>query len=126
MYTYQPVRAAARGRRPTGLGFARRRASYMMLSRGQRTLYLSLGVAMLIATSEGLSLLAIWLSGPFLDEQIRTTRDIFREQSMRIELLIRPDSSRMLDVDSVLGWRYRAGHHDPDNTINAQGVRSTR
>jgi hypothetical protein len=98
----------------------------MRLSRHQRALSRVFGVAIVLAAIEGLSLLAIRLSRPFLYEEIRTTRDIFREQSTRIERLLDLDSSHMLALDPVLGWRYRAGYRDSLNAINSQGLRSTR
>jgi hypothetical protein len=95
----------------------------MTLNRHQRALSLVFRVAIVLAAIEGLSLLAIRLSRPFLSEEIRTTRDIFREQSDLIERLL---DSQMLALDPVLGWRYRAGYRDSLNAINSQGLRSTR
>lgn len=77
----------------------------------------------MLGAIEGLSLLAIPLSRPLLVEEIRTTGDIFREQTKLIERLL---DSQMLALDPVLGWRYRAGYRDSLNTINSQGLRSTR
>jgi hypothetical protein len=92
----------------------------------RRALVWALRAAIVLALTEGTSLLAIRLSQPFLAEQIRTTGEVLEEQSERIRLLIQTDSTRMLAVDSLLGWRYRAGHRDSANTISAQGLRTTR
>jgi hypothetical protein len=75
---------------------------------------------------ELLSWAAIIASRAVLDEHIRTTRDIFREQQLLIRRLIAPGERRLLAIDSVLGWRYRAGHVDSANETNSQGLRSTR
>ncbi len=82
--------------------------------------------ALVIATAEGASWLALRLARPYLTEEIRTTAQIYREQSDRIRALIQPDTARLLVVDSVLGWRYRAGHRDAANRTNAQDLRSDR
>src|SRR2546422_86281 len=99
----------------------------MTLSQRRRALFLTtVAIATVFAVTEGMSLLAIRLSRPFLIEEIRTTRDILREQSERIQRLLERDSSHMLAPDPLLGWRYRAGYHDSANTMNAQDLRSTR
>jgi hypothetical protein len=95
----------------------------MDLSGRQRAAFRILGVALVLGAIEGLSLLAIRLSRPLLVEEIRTTGDIFREQTRLIERLL---DSQMLALDPVLGWRYRAGYRDSLNAINSQGLRATR
>ena len=72
------------------------------------------------------SLLAIHISRASLIEPIRTTRDIYREQSDKLRSMLTPDSSGLLALDPLLGWRYRAGYRDPLNTMNSQGLRSPR
>src|SRR5258708_27868460 len=32
----------------------------------------------------------------------------------------------MIEIDSIAGWRYRAGHKDRNNSISPQGLRSLR
>src|SRR2546426_4127010 len=98
----------------------------MALSRGRRAAFRILGVAIVLAVIEGLSSFAIWVSRPFLVEEIRTTRDIFDEQSDGIRRVLESDSLRVLALDPLLGWRYRAGRRDSANTMNSQGLRSTR
>jgi hypothetical protein len=98
----------------------------MDFSRRRRATLGILGVVIVLAAIEGISSLAISLSRPFLTEEIRTTREIFREQSKLIERLLDSDSSPMLAPDPVLGWRYRSGYGDSLNVINAQGLRSSR
>lgn len=97
-------------------------------ARGFRRRLLIAMIATLIvaAVLEGLSWVALIASRPLLDDDIRTTRDIFREQQVLIRRLIAPDESRLLAIDSVLGWRYKAGHVDRTNETNGQGVRSRR
>jgi hypothetical protein len=70
--------------------------------------------------------LALRLTASHLGEPIRTTQEIFREQSDRLRALLLPDTTRLLALDPVLGWRYRASHRDSANQTNAQGLRSGR
>lgn len=83
-------------------------------------------VALILIASEGASLLTIRLTRPLQRDEIRTTRDIFREQSARIRRLLAPAPSDVVALDPLLGWRYVAGHQDAWNTISAQGLRSSR
>ena len=98
----------------------------MPLTHRQRVLFATVGIVFALAATEGVSLLAIRLSGALLDEPIRTTRDIFAEQSEGLRRLLAPDSSRMLTLDPLLGWRYRAGHRDSVYSINSEGLRGAR
>lgn len=82
--------------------------------------------ALALAALEGASLLTIRFSRRFLDEEIRTTRSIFREQSDMMRTLLVSDPKRLLTLDSVLGWRYRAGFRDSVTATNAQGLRAER
>ena len=95
--------------------------------RTRRILFSAGAVVLTLAATESLCVMVIRVSRPLLTEQIRSTGDIFREQSSRIERLIASDSGDgLLALDPLLGWRYRAGYHDSVNTINAQGVRGSR
>ena len=98
----------------------------MTLSRRKRVLFGILGVAIVLATSEALSLVAIRLTWSALAEPIRTTRAIYRDQSAQLRRLLTSDSGRLLVLDPLLGWRYRAGHRDPENAMNSKGLRSLR
>ena len=91
-----------------------------------RVRLLAFRAAITLIVIECLSLLAIRLSRPLLNDEIRTSRDIFREQSEKIRRLLDPSSPHMLSLDATLGWRYRAGYRDSANAINTQGLRSTR
>jgi len=71
------------------------------------------------------SFAAIALTASIRDEDTRRTTDIFREQSLKIQQLL-DSSPKLVQLDPVLGWRYRPGHRDPENQINSQGVRSGR
>jgi hypothetical protein len=116
-----------------GVAFTQRGTAYAgrggetMLKPQRKILFSVLAVALTVAATESISLVVIRLSRPFLTEEIRTTSDIFREQSARIRLLMASDSTDgLLALDAVLGWRYRASHRDSLNTINAQGLRGSR
>ena len=92
----------------------------------RRALLCALAVALTISAIEGISLVVIALSRGVLTEEIRTTGAVFREQSSRIKRLLESDSSDLLALDPLLGWRYRAGHRDAANVINDQGLRGAR
>ena len=79
-----------------------------------------------IGMPEALSLVAIRLTWSALAEPIRTTRAIYRDQSAQLRRLLTSDSGRLLVLDPLLGWRYRAGHRDPENAMNSKGLRSLR
>ena len=79
---------------------------------------------MVVATLEGLSLATLHLSRPLLDEEIRTRRDIWREQSLLIHKLL--EGGQLFVVDSVLGWRYRSGYATARDQTNSRGLRSAR
>lgn len=79
---------------------------------------------MVVATVEVLSLACLHLSRPLLDEEIRTKRDIWREQSLLIRRVLEED--RLLAVDSVLGWRYRSDMATAHDQTNSRGLRSAR
>jgi len=92
----------------------------------RRALLCALAVALTISAIEGISLVVIALSRGVLTEEIRTTGAVFREQTRRIKRLLESDSSDLLALDPLLGWRYRAGHRDAANVINDQGLRGAR
>lgn len=75
---------------------------------------------------EALSYIAILLSGPYLDERIRRTPDIYREQSAKIRKFVSAQSLGRTVFDSNLGWRYRANYHSNGDQLNGQGLRSSR
>jgi hypothetical protein len=79
---------------------------------------------LVVATVEGLSLAVLHLTRRLLDEEIRTTRDIWREQSVLIRQLLQ--GGRLLAVDSVLGWRYRSDVATARDQTNSRGLRSAR
>jgi len=96
------------------------------LNRSRRFARAVLACALALAGVEATSLLFIHFTRPLLTEEIRTTRDIFREQSDQIRTLLAPDTTRLLVLDPVLGWRYRANHRDSVNETNADAARSAR
>jgi len=101
-------------------------AATTMTFNRQRALFVTLGVAFVLTATEGLCRLAIRLSRPLLAEEIRTTSDIFHEQSDKIQLLLDSTHTYRVVLDSILGWRYRPGYRDSADAINSQGLRSPR
>src|SRR6266511_3394763 len=66
------------------------------------------------------------LGGPPLqpstaEVEIRTTRDIWREQSVLMRQLLQGHG--LLAVDSVLGWRYRSDIATAHDQTNSRGLR---
>ncbi len=76
--------------------------------------------------TEALALVAIRISQSRLGDGFRTRSAILAEQSERIRVLLKPDSTRLLILDSVLGWRYRSDRPDSFNGSNAWGARGRR
>lgn len=83
-------------------------------------------IVFVVCAIEVLSYITIRLSRPYLDEQIRRTPDIFREQSAKIRNLLNTNSQGRTIFDSNLGWRYRANYHSNGDRLNARGLRSFR
>jgi len=81
---------------------------------------------MLLAFMELSAHALILVSRPLFSEPIRTTDDIYREQSEHIRSWIEADGRGRDVVDTDLGWRYRAGFQGRRNAINSQGLRSAR
>lgn len=92
----------------------------------KRSGFRALRLVAVLAAVEGAARLALRLTASRLGEPIRTTQEIFQEQADRLRALLLPDTTRLLALDPVLGWRYRAGHRDPANQTNGQGLRSGR
>lgn len=80
----------------------------------------------MLGVAEGTARVLLRFTGIGVRLHLRSTSEILREQSERIRRLIEPDPTRLLVLDSVLGWRYRANHRDPRNHTNSLGVRSQR
>ena len=76
--------------------------------------------------TEALALVAIRVSGSRLGDGFRTRRALLAEQSERIRVLLKRDSTRLLVLDSALGWRYRGDRPDSVNGSNAWGARGRR
>jgi hypothetical protein len=87
--------------------------------------YVAFTVVMLFV-AEMLSYATIYVANPLLSEPVRTTRDIYREQSDHIRRWLQMDGRGRDLVDDTLGWRYRTGHANAENRINSQGLRSDR
>jgi len=81
----------------------------------------------LVGLLEGSSWLAIAVISPRLDEPIRRTQVIFREQSERIQHMLDSLPAALLTVpDGTLGWRHRPGYRSASKTISSQGLRGAR
>lgn len=65
-------------------------------------------------------------SARLLSEPIRRRSAILREQSQRIAQLLDTSRVHREQLDSVLGWRYRAGFASASDHVNAQGLRARR
>jgi hypothetical protein len=82
--------------------------------------------ALMLLVIELLSYATIQVVSPLLSEPIRTTRDIYREQSALIERWLTAEGRGRDVVDERLGWRYRPAYRNAANRINAQGIRASR
>lgn len=76
--------------------------------------------------TEALAFVALRVGRSRLGDGFRTRRAILAEQSERIRVLLEGDSTRLLVLDSALGWRYRANRADSINGSNAWGARGRR
>lgn len=80
-----------------------------------------------VGAIEGTSLVALKALSPRLEEPVQTTREIFADQTRRIQDWLDADSTRLFVVfDTLLGWRQQPGYHSEHYTISPQGVRGTR
>lgn len=90
------------------------------------------GVLLLVALAglEGLSRVLLVAAGPYLETkpslaaQLRTTAEIYTEQSERIESFLEQQGVARELFDPLLGWRYRSEFHSEHDTINEQGLRA--
>jgi len=57
---------------------------------------------------------------------VRRTHDIFREQTDRLHELLDSGRPTLVVLDSMLGWRSRAGYRSSLYTIGPQGLRGSR
>lgn len=96
------------------------------LNIGKKIAFGAVSLVLILVFLELLSFLGIELSRFFLDDEIRRTSAIFREQSHRIREFIEPNINKRTVFDSVLGWRYRMNHNSDADQINSQGLRSSR
>lgn len=92
----------------------------------RRVARISVAIVGGVILMEVLALVAIRVSRSSLDDGLRTRRSLYAEQSARIRVLLRPDSTRLLVLDSTLGWRYRGGRADSVHGSNAWGARGRR
>jgi hypothetical protein len=77
----------------------------------------------LILVSELLAYATILVANPLLDEPIRTTRDIYREQTELVSRWLDAQGRGRDAVDGTLGWKYRRNFRNAGNAINSQGLR---
>jgi hypothetical protein len=93
--------------------------------RARTALFGAVWLVFMALVLEALSFGVIALAARFGTEEIRRNSDVFEEQSLKIQRLLEP-GPKLLQLDPALGWRYRAGHRDARNQMNAQGLRSSR
>lgn len=70
------------------------------------------------------SYLLIFLMGFVYPEPIRRRTSIYRDQRALMERIL--ENTGHIELDSVLGWRYRAGFQGSQDTINQRGLRQGR
>lgn len=81
-------------------------------------------LALMAGVVETASHTIIRVARPYVAEEIRPTKSIYREQSERIERLLAGQPDRREQHDPELGWRYRPGFEGSADHINRQGLRS--
>jgi len=92
-----------------------------------KLLYAAIIAAVTIALLEGFSWVALALIAPRLDEPVRRTSDIFREQTDLIGQWWHADPATLfVEFDSALGWRQRPGYRNALYTVSPQGLRGSR
>ena len=91
-----------------------------------KLLRIAVNAAVIVVLLEAGSWLAIKVVSPKLDEPIRRTSDVFREQTERLTELLDPRVPTLVTIDSILGWRQRPGYRSAHYTISAQGLRGSR
>lgn len=94
--------------------------------KARRLVFGAVTAALVVACAEGVSYAALYLFNRRSDEPILTRRAIYADQSARIRALLDTVRPRMVELDSELGWRYRAGFKNGVTRISAQGLRSRR
>jgi hypothetical protein len=93
----------------------------------RRTLKLTvLAALVMLAIIEGTSLLGLTIASRVLAMPISRRSVILRDQSTQIAQMLADPGQKREVVDSVLGWRYRAGYVRGNDRISAQGLRSIR
>ncbi len=86
----------------------------------------ALAIVCAVLITEALARVAIRVGHSRLGDEFRTRHAILAEQSERIRVLLKRDSTRLLVLDSALGWRYRGDRADSVNGSNAWGARGRR
>lgn len=94
--------------------------------RAKRWAFGALMLAFIAVFMEICSYAVIYLSRPYLDGEIRTTRSIYREQTDQLRRLLEPDSLRRDRFDPQLGWHYRRGYTGTNERITEAGLRGDR
>src|SRR5436853_2932906 len=96
-----------------------------MLSSTRPAFWVALIIVLLLLIEAGAYAIEL-ASARLLSEPIRRRSAILREQSERIALLLDTSRVHREQLDSVLGWRYRAGFASASDHVGAQGLRSRR
>ena len=83
-------------------------------------------IVLMILVAELMAYGALYVARPLLDEPVRTTRGIYREQSDYIRRWLAYEGRGRDMIDADVGWRYRPGFRNAANQINLQGVRANK
>ena len=82
--------------------------------------------ALVVLTLEGISYLGLWLLPRMVGVQTTRTVTILRDQTRRAQEYLAGARRGRDEVDSILGWHYRAAYVNGGDRINAQQLRSLR
>jgi GDSL-like Lipase/Acylhydrolase family len=77
-----------------------------------------------VALTEILSFVGLLAAQHVLTSPPIRAATVYRKQSAAVRALLQPGGREV--VDSVLGWHYRAGYSNGGDSINLQGLRSSR
>ncbi len=95
------------------------------LSRRRRVLFVSLLLLLCVGVVETGLILATPALRRVGGLDIRPVDAILREQTARIDTLLETPNT-LVELDSLLGWRYRAGYASTETRMNRDGLRSAR
>lgn len=85
-----------------------------------------LAVAIALVTIEVSSAVVTRMVTPYLDDPIWRTTHLLRMQREKMQFLLDSASSSHVMFDPLLGWRYRPGYTNEQDTVSMQGLRGAR